>query len=152
MAGGNLFPEFLSFSFMENFKSSSCPTGGLIPQDNTNHNKRTLENENNTILKRQAIPINETSFLIVHSESGELSKMSPFFIQKGIKGICGNEPKNIKKLRSGDFLVETKDSRQSQYLLSASAMGNIKISDIVAKNGGITLVKVQAITDNKYGL
>jgi hypothetical protein len=31
-------------------------------------------------------------------------------------------------------------------------MGNIKISDIVAKNGGITLVKVQAITDKKYGL
>ncbi|GFS77019.1 hypothetical protein TNCV_3756651 [Trichonephila clavipes] len=37
---------------------------------------------------------------------GEMSRKSPFAVRKAIIGI-GGEPKSIKKLRSGDLLIET---------------------------------------------
>lgn len=66
-------------------------------------------------------------FLVIHSEDGILKKMSPFFICKGIKGIC-EDPKNIKKLPSGDYLIETKTQTQSKILLETSKIGNIAVN------------------------
>ncbi|GFX90050.1 putative RNA-directed DNA polymerase from transposon BS [Trichonephila clavipes] len=47
-----------------------------------------------------------------------MSRKSPFAIQKALTGI-GGEPKSIKKLRSGDLLVETKSALQSKSFLLA---------------------------------
>ncbi|GFT78479.1 putative RNA-directed DNA polymerase from transposon BS [Trichonephila clavipes] len=43
-------------------------------------------------------------------------KKSPFAIHKAIQGISG-EPKSVKKLRSGDLLIETSSALQTKSLL-----------------------------------
>ncbi|GFT55178.1 hypothetical protein TNCV_990471 [Trichonephila clavipes] len=45
-------------------------------------------------------------FLILSLPNNEMLQKSPFAIHKAIQGISG-EPKSIKKLRSGDLLIET---------------------------------------------
>ncbi|GFV95804.1 transposable element Tcb2 transposase [Trichonephila clavipes] len=45
-----------------------------------------------------------------------MSRKSPFAIQKAIQGISG-EPKSVKKLRSGDLLVETSSALQTKSFL-----------------------------------
>ncbi|GFV22753.1 uncharacterized protein TNCV_1490101 [Trichonephila clavipes] len=48
----------------------------------------------------------------------EMSKKSPFAIQKALKGI-GGDPKSVRKLRSGDSLIETASAVQSKSFLMA---------------------------------
>ncbi|GFW90159.1 putative RNA-directed DNA polymerase from transposon BS [Trichonephila clavipes] len=45
-----------------------------------------------------------------------MSRKSPFAIQKSLQGI--GKPKSVKKLRSGDLLMETKSAAQSKSYLS----------------------------------
>lgn len=68
----------------------------------------------------------ESKFLLVShaNESLDLSKTSPFIIQKGLDQIT-KCLKNIKKLRSGQLLVETKYSSQIEKLLSATTLSGI---------------------------
>ncbi|GFT03568.1 uncharacterized protein TNCV_2986831 [Trichonephila clavipes] len=47
-----------------------------------------------------------------------MSQKSPFAIQKALKGI-GGDPKSVKKLRSGDLLIETVSALQTKSFLSA---------------------------------
>ncbi|GFX09455.1 putative RNA-directed DNA polymerase from transposon BS [Trichonephila clavipes] len=53
-----------------------------------------------------------SSFLILSLPNCEMARKSPFVIHKAIIGI-GGEPKSIKKLRSGDLLIETTSAFQS---------------------------------------
>ncbi|GFV40506.1 uncharacterized protein TNCV_2500331, partial [Trichonephila clavipes] len=46
------------------------------------------------------------------------ARKSPFAIQNDLKGI-GGDPKSVKKLRSGDLLVETVSALQSKSFLRA---------------------------------
>ncbi|GFX35189.1 uncharacterized protein TNCV_2331291 [Trichonephila clavipes] len=55
-------------------------------------------------------------FLILSILNNEMSRKSPFAIQKAIQGI-GGEPKSFKKLRSGDLLVETASALQTKSFL-----------------------------------
>ncbi|GFU59584.1 putative RNA-directed DNA polymerase from transposon BS [Trichonephila clavipes] len=57
-------------------------------------------------------------FLILSLPSNEMSKKSPFAIQKALKGI-GGDPKSVQKLRSGDLLFETASAVQSKSFLMA---------------------------------
>ncbi|GFW55647.1 hypothetical protein TNCV_120311 [Trichonephila clavipes] len=50
-------------------------------------------------------------FLILSLTNNEMSKKFPFAIQKALKGI-GGDPKSVRKLRSGDLLIETAFSVQ----------------------------------------
>ena len=52
--------------------------------------------------------------------------MSPFLIQKGIQGIVGT-PKSVKKLKSGDLLVELTKKQQSSSLLNLKSLANIPV-------------------------
>ncbi|GFV67937.1 uncharacterized protein TNCV_1872191 [Trichonephila clavipes] len=52
-------------------------------------------------------------FLILSLPNNE---MSPFTIQKALKGI-GGDPKSVKKLRSGDLLIETISALQTKSFL-----------------------------------
>ncbi|GFS88522.1 uncharacterized protein TNCV_1461541 [Trichonephila clavipes] len=47
-----------------------------------------------------------------------MSRKSPFAIQNALKGI-GGDPKSVKKLRSGDLLIETVSALQTKSFLSA---------------------------------
>ncbi|GFT62001.1 putative RNA-directed DNA polymerase from transposon BS [Trichonephila clavipes] len=47
-----------------------------------------------------------------------MSTTSPFAIHKGLIGI-GGEPKSVKKLRSGDLLIETSSAVQTKSFLLA---------------------------------
>ncbi|GFU38120.1 uncharacterized protein TNCV_4328301 [Trichonephila clavipes] len=62
------------------------------------------------------LSIDETAqrvrFLLISLPNNAMSVKSPFTIHKALKGI-GGEPKSIKRLRSGDLLVETSSSTQS---------------------------------------
>ncbi|GFW74977.1 uncharacterized protein TNCV_2678451 [Trichonephila clavipes] len=57
-------------------------------------------------------------FLILSLPNNEMSKKSPFVIQKALKGI-GGDPKSVRKLRSGDLLIETASAVQSKSFLMA---------------------------------
>ncbi|GFV52882.1 uncharacterized protein TNCV_2875501 [Trichonephila clavipes] len=57
-------------------------------------------------------------FLILSLPNHEMSQKSPFAIQKALKGI-GGDPKSVKKLRSGDLLIETVSALQTKSFLSA---------------------------------
>ncbi|GFX25551.1 uncharacterized protein TNCV_1408171 [Trichonephila clavipes] len=47
-------------------------------------------------------------------------KKSPFLIQKALVGI-GGEPKSVKRLRSGDLLIETNSALQTKSFLLAKS-------------------------------
>ncbi|GFX16494.1 hypothetical protein TNCV_22651 [Trichonephila clavipes] len=54
-----------------------------------------------------------TRFLIISLPNSEMTKISPFAVQKALIGI-GGEPKSVKRLRSGDLLVETNSALQTK--------------------------------------
>ena len=62
-------------------------------------------------------------FLMMTSGDDEksLSRLSTFAIQKGIQGLVG-EPKTIKRLRSGDLLIEVDRETHSTKLLAITEL------------------------------
>ncbi|XP_055951582.1 uncharacterized protein LOC129987649 [Argiope bruennichi] len=65
--------------------------------------------------------------LTTTDKSRNLFSFSPFAIHKAITGI-GGEPKSVKKLKSGDFLIETLSSSQTKSFLNAKTLLDIPIS------------------------
>ncbi|GFX91297.1 uncharacterized protein TNCV_1247121 [Trichonephila clavipes] len=57
-------------------------------------------------------------FLILSLPNKDMMKKSPFVIHKVLIGI-GGEPKSIKRLRSGDLLIETSSAVQTKYFFLA---------------------------------
>jgi hypothetical protein len=55
-----------------------------------------------------------------------ISKLKPWAIEAGIKGIAGI-PKSFKKLRSGDLLIEIDSRPHCQNLLNSAALVNVPI-------------------------
>ncbi|GFV45255.1 putative RNA-directed DNA polymerase from transposon BS [Trichonephila clavipes] len=58
-------------------------------------------------------------FLLIPLRNVEISKTSPFAIHKALIGI-GGEPKSVKRLRSGDLLIETLSALQTKSFLLAN--------------------------------
>ncbi|GFU50703.1 putative RNA-directed DNA polymerase from transposon X-element [Trichonephila clavipes] len=56
-----------------------------------------------------------------------MSKVSPFAIQKALIGI-GGEPKSVKRLRSGDLLIETNSALQTKSFLLAQHFLNSPVT------------------------
>lgn len=77
--------------------------------------------------KPNSTTLNLPKFLVVTSPNHTLGTMSPFLIQKGFIGIGGN-PKSVKKLKSGDFLIETTSDIQTNCFLAAKSISSIPIS------------------------
>ena len=67
-------------------------------------------------------------FLVIRStdQNRPLSKLSPFAVDKGIQGLAGT-PKSIKKLKSGDLLVEVVKRAHSENLLNVDMFVNIPV-------------------------
>lgn len=109
--------------------SPLIPSSSLPPKTIKNSNKRPLDEGDLEVPANKSVtfsPILPT-FLIIHSPSQELKNISPFAINKGIKGICG-EVNLIKRLRSGDILIETKNYRQSQSLMNMEKFVDITVN------------------------
>lgn len=68
-------------------------------------------------------------FLLMKSKTEErsLAKLSPFAIQKGIEGIAGT-PTSVRKLRSGEILVEVNKRPHSDNLLRATTFVNCPVA------------------------
>ena len=67
-------------------------------------------------------------FLVIESaeEGRTLSCLSPFAIEKAMKGLAG-EVKSVKKLRSGLILVEVLRAAQANNLLKQTMFGSIQV-------------------------
>ncbi|GFW50013.1 uncharacterized protein TNCV_2315951 [Trichonephila clavipes] len=68
-----------------------------------------------------------TRFLVISLPKSEMTKISHFAIQKALIGI-GGEPKSIKRLRSGDLLVETNSVLQTKSFLLAKSFLNSPVT------------------------
>ncbi|GFS52531.1 hypothetical protein TNCV_4851771 [Trichonephila clavipes] len=55
-------------------------------------------------------------FLLLALPNNEMSNKSPFAVHKALIGI-GGEPKSVKRLRSGDLLIETNSAIQTKSFL-----------------------------------
>ncbi|GFX91026.1 uncharacterized protein TNCV_2283181 [Trichonephila clavipes] len=62
--------------------------------------------------------------LLISLPNNDMSKISPFAIHKTLIGI-GGEPKSVKRLRSGNLLIETTSALQTKsFLLAKSFLNN----------------------------
>ena len=79
-------------------------------------------------------------------EDKSLSRLSTFAIQKGIEGLVG-EPENIKRLRSGDLLIEVDGETYSTKLLAVSEIAGIpvKVSPHRTLNTSKSVIRTQEI-------
>ena len=70
-------------------------------------------------------------FLVISSDPDApglaLQAASPFLIEKSIKALVGT-PQGVKRLRSGDILVECSTKNQSNTLLNLTKLGNSEIN------------------------
>ncbi|GFW35291.1 putative RNA-directed DNA polymerase from transposon BS [Trichonephila clavipes] len=62
-----------------------------------------------------------------------MSKKLPFAIHKALIGI-GGEPKSVKRLRSGDLLIETSSTLQTKSLLLATSFLDSPLTTIPHKS------------------
>ena len=88
------------------------------PKASQNKTKRPRENDPDTSENEHSQPTSSASprFLVIHSqEKRSVSSLSPFVIEKVLNGMSG-EPRSIKKLRSGDLLVEYTNKKQIESL------------------------------------
>ncbi|GFU59984.1 uncharacterized protein TNCV_3237701 [Trichonephila clavipes] len=62
-----------------------------------------------------------------------MGKKSPFLIQKALVGI-GGEPKSVKRLRSGDLLIETNSALQTKSFLLVKSFLDCPVSVVPHKS------------------
>ena len=69
------------------------------------------------------------SYLVIQSTDQQqpLSKVSAFALHKGIIGMAG-KPREVKRLRSGDLLVQVVQKSHSDNLLRCTNLANIPVS------------------------
>ena len=65
--------------------------------------------------------------LLDPNEEKGFDKLSPFAVEKGIKGLAG-DPVSVKKLRSGALLVEVSSRAHSVNLLKSKALVNVPMT------------------------
>ncbi|MES9994112.1 MAG: hypothetical protein ABW098_19340 [Candidatus Thiodiazotropha sp.] len=93
------------------------------------------ENENSQSATSTASP----RFLVITSqEERQVSSLSPFIIEKVLNGMAG-VPKSIKKLRSGDLLVEYSNKKQIENLLRLEKFHDLHVK--VSLHGSLNTSK-----------
>lgn len=67
-------------------------------------------------------------FIVLESVTPDmpLTKLSPFAIQKGISGIAGTV-KDVKKIRSGQILIECSKKSHADNLLHCNSLGGVPV-------------------------
>ncbi|GBN10210.1 hypothetical protein AVEN_200669-1 [Araneus ventricosus] len=79
--------------------------------------------------------------------------LSPFAVQKELKSI-GDDPKTVKKLKSGDLLIETFSAIQTKSFLLAKTLANIPITvephrSLNSCRGVISEIQLQNTPENE---
>ena len=115
----------MALSSDENLESSNSKTKSNS-QSKTKRSWADEVEQAEIIQKKLNVPFTGPRFLVLSAPNQDLSKVSPFLIQKGLQGI-GGSPKSVKKLRSGDLLIEVTTPTQVKSFLSAKAIGHIEI-------------------------
>ncbi|XP_055941648.1 uncharacterized protein LOC129971696 [Argiope bruennichi] len=64
---------------------------------------------------------------IISSENQTFHSVSPFLVEKGISGQLG-AVSSIRKLRSGDLLIEVSSEKQVQQIMKIKSIGSIPVS------------------------
>lgn len=79
--------------------------------------------------------VNWPRFLIIESkdENRPITKMSPFLIQKALQGLAG-EPKSVKKLYSGQLLVEVDKEAHAKNLLRTKMFVDLPVEVFAHKS------------------
>ncbi|XP_055936750.1 uncharacterized protein LOC129966353 [Argiope bruennichi] len=110
----------------------------------------------------QTVPNFPTFFIIKRSSATNdtFHSVSPFLVERGITGNIG-EVKSIKKLRSGDLLVEVQSRKQSVQIMKLKSLENIPVivsphSSLNSSRGVITCgelfnVPIEEITKELQG-
>ncbi|KAG1667767.1 Kinesin-like protein KIF21B [Nymphon striatum] len=112
-------------------------------QKKINKNDISFNNSNvkNTNANATATPW--PRFLVIKAITEEkyspLLKLSPFAIFKTIISIAGDEPKSVKRLISGDILVETNTEIQTGRLIKAKEFFNMPVA--VSPHGSLNYSK-----------
>ena len=99
-----------------------------------------------TDMKKAKIMFPRFLLMMSGDEDKSLSRLSTFAIQKGIEGLVG-EPKNIKRLRSGDLLIEVDRETYSTKLLAIKEIAGIpvKVSPHRTLNTSKGVIRTQEI-------
>ena len=66
-------------------------------------------------------------FFVIKRNEGDFCKTSPFLIEKAIQSAVGCI-KSIKKLRSGELLIEVQNNQQAINLRKCTQLANIPIT------------------------
>ncbi|XP_055932002.1 uncharacterized protein LOC129962280 [Argiope bruennichi] len=110
----------------------------------------------------QTVPNFPTFFIIKKSSATNdtFHSISPFLVERGITGNIG-EVKSIKKLRSGDLLIEVQSRKQSVQIMKLKSLENIPVivsphSSLNSSKGVITCgelfnVPIEEITKELQG-
>ena len=105
-----------------------------LSQDNVKKRKQSAgesyessDSESETQQPTSPTLLNVPHFLVVKSqeENRTMADLSPFVIEKCIQSIVGH-PKTIKKLKSGDLLLEV-DRKQVENLLKTTEIFDLKV-------------------------
>ena len=111
------------------------------PKASQNKTKRPRENDSDTSENEHSQPTSSASprFLVIHSqEERSVSSLSPFVIEKVLNGMAG-EPRSIKKLCSGDLLVEYTNKKQIETLLRLQKFHDLRVQ--VSLHGSLNTCK-----------
>ena len=100
------------------------------PKASQNNPKRPRQNDSDTSENEYSQPTSQPSsrFLVISSkeEDRQMSNISPFVIEKVLHGMVG-VPRSIKKLPSGDLLVEYEKKKQIDTLLRLEKFHDLKV-------------------------
>ena len=101
------------------------------PKASQNNPKRPRQNDSDTSQYEYSQPTTSqpsSHFLVISlkEEERQISNISPFAIEKVLHGMVG-VPKSIKKLKSGDLLVEYEKKKQIDTLLRLEKFHDLKV-------------------------
>lgn len=66
-------------------------------------------------------------FFVIKLKEGSFQNVSPFLIHKSIQSVVG-DVKNIKKLRSGDIMIEVNNAQQATASINCTALANLSVT------------------------
>lgn len=128
--------EFMNTDSKKNKGKRTRPSSGSGSQSESDKRTRQdesscesssdMESSSSTIYKSKGGTAHWARFLVMTGKNDLFKNLHAFAVTKGIKGIAG-DVKNIKRLRSGDLLIEVISPSQSRSLLKAKSLNGCPI-------------------------